>query len=72
MTRSFISISISQVIFSWKSFKRVIAENCVLDPLLFPNVGFKNKEVTRDIADNYVSTFVIFQMVWYLKQQRKI
>ena len=27
---------------------------------------------TRDIAENYVSTFVIFQMFWFLTQRSKI
>ena len=30
------------------------------------------KKVTRDITNNYVSTFVIFKMVCYLKQRSKI
>ena len=29
-------------------------------------------EVTKDIAENCVSTFVIYQMFWFLKQGGKI
>ena len=36
------------------------------------NHQFSIKEVTRNIADNYVSTFVILQMFWVLKQRGKI
>ena len=30
------------------------------------------KEVTRDIAENYVITFVILQMIWFFRQGLKI
>ena len=33
---------------------------------------FSIKEFTRDIVDIYVSTFVIYQMFWFLKNRRKI
>ena len=36
------------------------------------NHWFNIKEVTMDIKDNYVSNFVLFQMVWFLKQRRNI
>ena len=36
------------------------------------NHGLNIKQVTRDNAENYVSTFVILQTCWLLKQIRKI
>ena len=53
----------------WGGFpsSRILASyfQCHHFPLL------KIKEVIRDIADNHVSTFVIFQMFWYLKRRIK-
>ena len=33
---------------------------------------FKDEQITGDIADTYVSTFVILLMCWFLKQRREI
>ena len=35
------------------------------------NYWFNIKEVARNIAEKYVSTFVLFQMFWFQKQRRK-
>ena len=34
-------------------------------------INSKNEEVTMNIAENFVTNFVLFQMVWFLKQEKK-
>ena len=49
-------------------------KKCPIYYVIFPleSHWFSNKEVTRDIVDNYINTFILFFMVWFLKQRRKI
>ena len=53
------------MISKWKKYKTFRVRFTLV------NSCFNMKEATRVITNNYVSTFVIFQMVWFLNKEIK-